>query len=67
MTLTKKEMAHPGLDSHNNLWTDVKCGDLVKGQKVFTVDSEATVEEAAEVLVKNGISSAPVYHRATNS
>lgn len=61
------ETQHPGLSSHLDLWTDVKCGDLVKGQTVITVDSEASVEEAAEVLVKNGISSAPVHHKPTNS
>jgi hypothetical protein len=41
--------AHPGVGAQGDLWTDVKCGDLVKNQKTVIIDSELSVEAAAEV------------------
>jgi hypothetical protein len=45
-------MPHAGLESHTCLWTDVKCADLVRGQTVVTVNSDLTVENAADVGCK---------------
>jgi CBS domain-containing protein len=59
--------AHPGLSSVHSIWNDVKVGDLVKGQQAVIVDAELPVEAAAEILVKNGISSAPVFNKQTNT
>eukprot|EP00123_Amoebidium_parasiticum_P012139 comp21149_c0_seq1/m.28618 comp21149_c0_seq1/g.28618 ORF comp21149_c0_seq1/g.28618 comp21149_c0_seq1/m.28618 type:complete len:316 (-) comp21149_c0_seq1:646-1593(-) len=43
------------------VWDKVKCGELVAGQKIVSIDSEASVEDACEVLSKNKILSAPIW------
>ena len=61
-------MAHQGLGfSTGSLWADTKCSELVKGQTVVIIDSDLPVEAAAEILVKNGISSAPVFNKETQT
>lgn len=51
----------------NKIWESVRCVDLVKGRNVIEIDSESSIEAGCEVLVRNGISSAPVYNKKTNS
>ncbi|KAG0352392.1 cell separation during budding [Gamsiella multidivaricata] len=50
-----------GLTTASHDWTAVKAGTLVEKQTLVTIDADATVEDACEVLLKNGITSAPVY------
>ncbi|KAF9392667.1 cell separation during budding [Podila verticillata] len=50
-----------GLTTLQHDWTMVKVGTLVAKQTLVTVDADSTVEDACEVLLQNGISSAPVY------
>ncbi|KAF9326448.1 cell separation during budding [Linnemannia elongata] len=50
-----------GLTTVSHDWTMVKAGSLVEKQTLVTIDADATVEDACEVLLKNGITSAPVY------
>ncbi|KAI9476305.1 MAG: hypothetical protein EXX96DRAFT_486283 [Benjaminiella poitrasii] len=42
-------------------WTMVKASSLIEDQQVITIDGSLPVEEACDVLIKNSISSAPVY------
>ncbi len=45
-----------------------RCMDLLKRQHgVIEVDAQATISEGCDVLVRNGISSAPVYDAALGS
>ncbi|KAF9154546.1 cell separation during budding, partial [Mortierella sp. AD010] len=53
-----------GLTTTSHDWTMVKVGTLVEKQALVTIDADATVEDACEVLLKNGITSAPVYDSA---
>ncbi|KAJ1673257.1 cell separation during budding, partial [Spiromyces aspiralis] len=39
----------------------MKAGDLVRGQEVIQVNSDTTVEEVCEVLIRHQISSVPIY------
>ena len=50
-----------------NIWEQTKCVDLLKGQKVVEIDSNASVESGCETLIENCISSAPVYCQSTKS
>ncbi|KAF9958102.1 cell separation during budding [Mortierella alpina] len=56
-----------GLTTSHHDWTMLQVGKLVEHQTVITIDSNASVEDACEVLLKHGISSAPVYdaHKKT--
>ncbi|KAJ1979107.1 cell separation during budding [Dimargaris verticillata] len=42
-------------------WTRIPAQQLVQHQSVIQIDSELPIEEACEVLIKAGISSAPIY------
>ena len=50
-----------------SIWEKTKCSDLLKGQKVIEIDSNASVESGCETLIRHGISSAPVYCQSTKS
>ncbi|KAF9580787.1 cell separation during budding [Lunasporangiospora selenospora] len=50
-----------GLTTSQHDWTMVEAGKLVANQNVVIIDSNASVEDACEVLLKNKVSSAPVY------
>ena len=58
---------HPGLGLEKSIWTETTCGSLVADQKVVTIDANLPVEAAAEVLVQNTVSSAPVYNKETKT
>lgn len=49
------------------LWTSTKCADLLKNQEVVEIDSQVAITDGCEVLVKKGISSAPVWNEQTKS
>ncbi|KAG0099241.1 cell separation during budding [Podila epicladia] len=55
-----------GLTTLQHDWTMVEVGTLVAKQTLVTVDADSTVEDACEVLLQNGISSAPVYDANKN-
>ncbi|KAF9579714.1 cell separation during budding, partial [Lunasporangiospora selenospora] len=59
--LQNNHLHREGLTTLSHDWTLVKAGLLVEKQKLVTIDADATVEDACEVLLKNGITSAPVY------
>ncbi|KAI1317049.1 cell separation during budding [Mortierella claussenii] len=50
-----------GLTTSHHDWTMVQVGKLVEHQTLVSIDANASVEDACEVLFKRGISSAPVY------
>ncbi|KAG0350701.1 hypothetical protein BC939DRAFT_441754 [Gamsiella multidivaricata] len=50
-----------GLTTSHHDWTMIQVGQLVQNQKVITIDANASVEDACEILTKHGIRSAPVY------
>ncbi|KAJ3294165.1 cell separation during budding [Borealophlyctis nickersoniae] len=58
---------HEGLGRHH--WYNVRCGELLANthQQPIVIPGEIPVESACEILVKNGISSAPVYDKETNT
>ncbi|RKP39550.1 hypothetical protein BJ085DRAFT_7603, partial [Dimargaris cristalligena] len=48
-------------------WTLIPARLLVQHQKVIQIDSEAPIEDACELLIEKGISSAPIYDAATQA
>lgn len=50
-----------GVTTEHHDWTLLKAGQLVSDQKVIVIDGETSVEEACETLIKNSISSVPIY------
>ncbi|KAI8983459.1 hypothetical protein BDB01DRAFT_760405 [Pilobolus umbonatus] len=55
-------MAHrEGITTETHDWTMVTASTLIKDQQVITIDGSLPVEEACDILIKNNISSAPVY------
>ncbi len=48
----------------NRLLSEVRCGDFPRPEKVFSISSEATVEEAVMELGKRHFLSAPVFNPA---
>ncbi|KAI9311256.1 hypothetical protein BX666DRAFT_1868425 [Dichotomocladium elegans] len=56
-----------GISTHPKDWCMIPAGTLMKSQKVITIDGSLPVEEACNLLIKNNISSAPVYDSRTNA
>lgn len=56
-----------GTEELKKLWTEKRCLDLISQQKVIELDSNVPIGEACEVLVSNGISSAPVFNAQSKS
>ncbi|KAI9248573.1 hypothetical protein BDA99DRAFT_446229 [Phascolomyces articulosus] len=56
-----------GLSVKPHDWCMIPAGTLMKTQKVITIDGALPVEEACNVLIKNNISSAPVYDSAKST
>ncbi|KAJ1646881.1 cell separation during budding [Coemansia asiatica] len=55
---------HPGIGAARH-WLTTQAGKLVENQNVIQVDSEATIEEACETLIRHSIQSVPLYdHRS---
>ncbi|KAI7858290.1 hypothetical protein BDC45DRAFT_457979 [Circinella umbellata] len=50
-----------GLSVKPHDWCMIPAGTLMKEQKVVTIDGALPVEEACNILIKNNISSAPVF------
>ncbi|KAJ1817131.1 cell separation during budding, partial [Coemansia sp. RSA 2598] len=54
----------PGVGAARH-WMTVQAGELVENQRVIQVDSEATIDEACEALIRHNIQSVPLYdHRS---
>ncbi|KAI8061772.1 hypothetical protein BC940DRAFT_279338 [Gongronella butleri] len=61
-------MAHrEGVTTEKHDWTMVKVSSLIKDQNVIEVDGNTPVEQACNTLIKNNISSAPVFTMASHS
>ncbi|KAI8145111.1 hypothetical protein BJV82DRAFT_643848 [Fennellomyces sp. T-0311] len=61
-------MAHrEGLSVKPHDWCMIQTGSLMKEQKVITIDGSLPVEDACTILIKNNISSAPVYDGAKST
>ncbi|CAI2176459.1 4197_t:CDS:2 [Funneliformis geosporum] len=60
-TASGDEAPREGLTTETHDWTLIKAIELVANQKVIIIDGEATIEDACDILIKNNISSAPVY------
>jgi len=43
-----------------SVWNGMKCGDLVTGKKIITVNADDTLVACCKILASHGISSAPV-------
>ncbi|KAF9115613.1 cell separation during budding [Mortierella sp. AM989] len=56
-----------GLTTSHHDWSMVQVGKLVENQTVVKIDANSSVEDACEVLLKHGISSAPVYDAQRNT
>ncbi|CAG8487274.1 5417_t:CDS:2 [Ambispora leptoticha] len=57
-----EDQAHrEGITTESKDWTTIKVIDLVIDQNVIIVDGDTPIEEACDILIKNNISSAPVY------
>ncbi|KAF9362444.1 cell separation during budding [Mortierella sp. NVP85] len=65
--LTNQNQHREGLTTASHDWTMVKAGALVENQTLVTIDADAAVEDACEVLLQNGISSAPVFDKNRNT
>ncbi|KAL1934342.1 hypothetical protein VTP01DRAFT_6524 [Rhizomucor pusillus] len=58
-------MAHrEGLTVNPHDWCMIPVRNVTKNQQVITIDGSMLVEEACDVLIKNNISSAPVYDKS---
>ncbi|KAJ8659050.1 hypothetical protein O0I10_005088 [Lichtheimia ornata] len=55
-----------GISSKPHDWCMIPAGNLMKQQHVITIDGSLPVEEACKILIKNNISSAPVYDSRNN-
>ncbi|KAF9920300.1 cell separation during budding, partial [Linnemannia zychae] len=53
-----------GLTTSLRDWTMLQVGKLVENRPIFTIDANSSVEDASEVLLKKGVSSAPIYDSA---
>ncbi|KAJ2000682.1 cell separation during budding [Coemansia sp. RSA 2322] len=58
--------SHPGLGA-TTPWLQTQVKDLVENQQVIQVNSDATIEEACETLIKHNIQSVPLYDAKTQS
>ncbi|KAG9296105.1 hypothetical protein G9A89_011958 [Geosiphon pyriformis] len=66
-TLSGGDAHREGITTERRDWTLVKVIDLVVDQNVIVIDANTPIEEACESLIKNNISSAPVYDSNTQS
>ncbi|KNC99394.1 uncharacterized protein SPPG_05637 [Spizellomyces punctatus DAOM BR117] len=57
------EPDHEGLSYHK--WYNIPCADLLAAskQQLVVIPGDVSVEQACETLIKNGISSAPVWDK----
>jgi len=65
--MTIEDSQKSAIELIGNLFHNTKCGDVVKNQNVIVIDADCTITEGCEILVKNGISSAPVYDKESGS
>ncbi|KAI8815556.1 uncharacterized protein EV422DRAFT_549255 [Fimicolochytrium jonesii] len=58
---------HEGLEFHK--WYNIPCSELLSDahQDLVVIPGDIPVEAACELLIKNGISSAPVYDKESDS
>ncbi|RIA95838.1 hypothetical protein C1645_688553 [Glomus cerebriforme] len=62
-----EDVHREGLTTETHDWTLVKALDLVVDQKVVIIDGNTAIEAACDTLIKNNVSSAPVYDNKTKS
>ncbi|CAB4416594.1 unnamed protein product [Rhizophagus irregularis] len=56
-----------GLTTETHDWTLVKAIELVEDQKIIIIDGDTAIEAACDTLIKNNVSSAPVYDNKTKT
>ncbi|CAG8645746.1 5465_t:CDS:2 [Funneliformis caledonium] len=66
-TASGDDAPREGLTTETHDWTLIKAIELVANQKVIIIDGETAIEEACDILIKNNISSAPVYDNKTKT
>ncbi|RHZ50626.1 hypothetical protein Glove_494g16 [Diversispora epigaea] len=66
-TISESEIHREGLTTETHDWTLIKVIDLVGDQNVIVIDGDTPIEEACDILIKNNISSAPVYDPTAKS
>ncbi|KAI8881266.1 cystathionine beta-synthase [Backusella circina FSU 941] len=60
-------MSHrEGITTETRDWSMIKASSLIENQNVITIEASTPVEEACDILIKNNISSAPVYQNSNN-
>ncbi|KAJ2897476.1 cell separation during budding [Coemansia aciculifera] len=57
---------HPGLGASTH-WLSTPAKDLVENQQVIQVNSDSTIEEACDQLIKHNIQSLPLYDPHTQA
>ncbi|CAG8480154.1 14717_t:CDS:10 [Acaulospora morrowiae] len=65
-TISGSDAQREGLATETQDWTLVKACDLIE-QNVIVIDGDTPIEEACDILIQKGISSAPVYDSATKT
>ncbi|KAG0049464.1 cell separation during budding, partial [Linnemannia elongata] len=53
-----------GLTTSHHDWSMLQVGKLLENQPIVIIDANSSVEDASEVLLKKGVSSAPIYDSA---
>ncbi|KAJ2551303.1 cell separation during budding, partial [Coemansia sp. RSA 1933] len=59
-------MDRPGLGAAVH-WLSVQASALVSNQKVVQIDSETTIDDACDTLIKHNVQSVPLYDSASHS
>ncbi|KAJ2746802.1 cell separation during budding [Coemansia sp. BCRC 34301] len=57
---------HPGLGASTH-WLETQAKDLVENQHVVQVNSDATIEEACDTLIKHNIQSVPLFDQKSQT
>ncbi|KAF9143597.1 cell separation during budding [Mortierella sp. GBA39] len=50
-----------GLTTSHHDWSMLQVGKLIENQPIVIIDANSSVEDASEVLLNKGVSSAPIY------
>ncbi|KAJ1662459.1 cell separation during budding [Coemansia sp. RSA 1813] len=59
-------MDRPGLGASAH-WLSVQAQDLVESQNVVQIDSETTIDDACDTLIKHNVQSVPLYDSSSQS
>uniref|UniRef100_A0A1D1XKE2 Protein SDS23 n=1 Tax=Anthurium amnicola TaxID=1678845 RepID=A0A1D1XKE2_9ARAE len=66
-SIDESQSHREGLTTETHDWTLVKAIELVADQKVIIIDGDTAIEAACDTLIKNNVSSAPVYDNKTKT